>query len=62
MSGLGIILSLISFFIGAIITYFIIKAAVKKAINESLEDVHSIIREAVVAALSEYEYKKQNRK
>lgn len=62
MSDTGVILGLISFFIGAVIMYFIIRAAVKNAINESLEDIHSIIREAVVAALSEYEYKKQNRK
>ena len=62
MSDAEIVLCLISFIVGAIIIYFIIKDAVKNAINESLEDVNSMIREAVVAALSEYEYKKQNRK
>lgn len=44
------------YLISSIISYFIIKLAVKHAINESLEDIESIINQAIVAGFSEHEY------
>lgn len=55
------IMAIILYFIGIIITYFIIELAVKNAIKESLEDIESVIKESIVVGLSEYEYKKQNK-
>lgn len=55
------IMAIIFYTIGIIITYFIIKLAVKSAINESLEDIKSIIKESIVEGLSEFEHKKHNK-
>lgn len=53
--------ALIIYVIGIIVTYFIIKLAVKNAINECLEDIGSVMKKSIVEGLSEYEYKKQNK-
>lgn len=53
-------MALALYIIGIAITYFIIKLAVKHAINESLEDIGSMIKEALLEGLSEHEDKKQN--
>ena len=54
----------IFYLIGIVVTYFIIKFAVKHAIHESLEDIRFTIKKAIVEGLSEHEqdneYKKQN--
>jgi hypothetical protein len=55
------IMAIIFYMVGSIITYFIIKIAVKNAINESLEDIKPMIKESILEGLSEYEYKKQNK-
>lgn len=55
------IMAIIFYIIGIIITYFIIKLAVKSAINESLEDIKPMIKESIVGGLSEFEYKKHNK-
>ena len=52
---------IIFYIIGIVITYFIIKVAVKSAINESLYDIKPMLKESIVEALSEYEYKKKNK-
>lgn len=52
---------IIWYLIGSFSSYFIIKLAVKHAINESLEDIKSIINQAIVEGLSEHEYKKENK-
>jgi hypothetical protein len=54
-------MGLILYLIGIVITYYVIKLAVKNAISESLVDAKSVIRGAIVDGLSEYEYKKQNK-
>lgn len=59
MAPIGAILSLLLFLFGIAITYFIIKLAVKHAINESLEDITSTVKEAIIAGLSEH--KNQNK-
>jgi hypothetical protein len=54
-------MAFILYLIGIAITYFIIKFAVRQAISESLGNVKSVVKEALIEGLSEYEYKKQNK-
>ncbi|GKU25101.1 hypothetical protein [Clostridium folliculivorans] len=46
------------YLIGIISAYFIIKLAVKHAIEESLEDIRGTVKEAITGGL--YEYKRRN--
>jgi hypothetical protein len=49
----------ILYLIGIVITYFIIKFAVKDAIKESLEDIRCTVKEAIAGGL--YEHERRNR-
>lgn len=46
------------YLIGALITYFVIKIAVKHAIKESLGDIRGTVKQAILGALYENEYRK----
>jgi hypothetical protein len=52
-------MGIVLYLIGIASAYFIIKLAVKHAIEESLEDIRGTLKEAISGGLYEYESRKK---
>lgn len=55
------VLNIFLYIISLIILYYVIKCAIKNAFKEKEDDIKSLIKEAAITALKEYEYNKENK-
>lgn len=53
-------MGIVLYLIGIAIAYFVIKLAVKHAIEDSLEDIRGTLKEAISGGLYEYESRKKD--